>query len=52
MELLAELGLLGPRFTAVHAVHVTEAEARTWAKERHARSALVFSPEANDYLPL
>jgi formimidoylglutamate deiminase len=28
VELLEELGLLEPRFTAVHAVHVTEAEAR------------------------
>ncbi|ATB32818.1 formimidoylglutamate deiminase [Melittangium boletus] len=28
VELLAELGLLQPRFTAVHAVHVTDAEAR------------------------
>ena len=28
VELLGELGLLSPRFTAVHAVHVTEAEAR------------------------
>jgi formimidoylglutamate deiminase len=28
VELLAELGLLQPRFTAVHAVHVSEAEAR------------------------
>ncbi|WP_224243107.1 formimidoylglutamate deiminase [Hyalangium gracile] len=28
VELLEEVGLLEPRFTAVHAVHVTEAEAR------------------------
>ena len=28
VELLAQVGLLQPRFTAVHAVHVTEAEAR------------------------
>jgi len=28
VELLADVGLLRPRFTAVHAVHVTDAEAR------------------------
>lgn len=28
VELLAELGLLGPHFTAVHAVHLTDAEVR------------------------
>lgn len=28
VELLAELGLLGPHFTAVHAVHLTETEVR------------------------
>ncbi len=28
VELLAELGLLGPRFTAVHAVHLSDAEVK------------------------
>ncbi|XXF79088.1 formimidoylglutamate deiminase [Myxococcaceae bacterium GXIMD 01537] len=28
VELLADLGLLGPRFTAVHAVHLSDAEVR------------------------
>ena len=46
VELLAELGLLQPRFTAVHAVHVTDAEARMMG-ERGAGVCACPSTERN-----
>ncbi|WP_434389823.1 formimidoylglutamate deiminase [Melittangium boletus] len=46
VELLADVGLLSPRFTAVHAVHVTEAEARLLG-EREALVCACPSTERN-----